>query len=139
MPTAAKMFSVGPILGFRPDFGLSEIYGFWVHFGGVGWAWLGWVGWILLDSELRAAFFGRRLVFRGLWATAGALLGGRKLLFRRVYFGFADLWPRFWVLDVPGGDIGIGIPCPASTVFEDDDDRRRRWPTTTMADDDERP
>ena len=38
------MFSVGPILGFQPDFGLSEIYGFWVHFGGVGWAGMGWVG-----------------------------------------------------------------------------------------------
>ena len=41
-----KMFSVGSILGFRPDFGLSEICGFGVHFGGVGWAGMGWVGWI---------------------------------------------------------------------------------------------
>ena len=80
---------------------------------GVGWAglgWVGWTGWIWLDFEFWAAFFGRRLVFRGLWATAGAFLGGRKLLFRQVYFGFGDLWPRFWDLDVPGGDIGIGIP-----------------------------
>ena len=132
------MFSVCSILGFRPDFGLSEICGFGVHFGGVGWAGMGWVGWIYLDSEFRAAVFGRKLVFRRLWATAGTFLGGGKLFLRRVYFGFGDLWPRFWELDVLGG-IGIGIPCFASTVFEDDDDRRRRWPTTAMADDDERP
>ena len=80
----------------------------------MGWAglgWVGWTGWIWLDFEFWAAVFGRRLVFRDLWATAGAFLGGRKLLFRRVYFGFGDLLPRFWDLDVPGGDIGIGIPC----------------------------
>ena len=85
------MFSVGPILGFRPDFVLSEIYGFWIHFGGVGWAGMGWVGRILLDFEFWAAVFGRRLVFRRLWATAGMFLCGRKLFLRWVNFGFADL------------------------------------------------
>ena len=70
------MFSIGPILGFRPDFGLSEIYRFGIHFGGVGWAGMGWVGRILLDFEFWAAVFGRRLVFRRLWATVGTFLCG---------------------------------------------------------------
>ena len=72
---------------------------------------MGWVGWIWLDFEFGAAVFGRRLVFRGLWATAGTFSGGQKLVLHRVYFGFGDLWPKFWDLDVLGGGIGIGIPC----------------------------
>ena len=78
------MFSVGLILGFPLDFGLSEIYGFWIHFGGVGSAAMGWVGPILLDFEFWAAVFGRRLVFRRLWATAGTFSCGRKLFLRRL-------------------------------------------------------
>ena len=97
------MFSVGPILGFWPDFGLCAICGFGVHFGGVRLAGMGWVGWIQLDSEFRAAVFGRKLVVHRLWATAGTFLGGRKLFLRRLHFGFGDFWPRFCELDVPGG------------------------------------
>ena len=78
------MFSVGLILGLRPDFGLSEIYEFWIHFGGVGWAGMGWVGRIQLDSEFWAAVSGRKLVFRRLWATAGTFLCSRKLFLRRL-------------------------------------------------------
>ena len=65
------MFFVGSILGFQPDFGPSEIYRIWIHFGGVGWVGMGWVGRVLLDFEFRAAVFGRKLVFRRLWDTAG--------------------------------------------------------------------
>ena len=73
--------------------------------------------------------------FSAVVAHGGYVLCVRKLFLRRAYFGFADLWPRFWDLDVPGG-IGIGIPCFASTGFdnaptEDDNGRGGQWPATT--------
>ena len=119
------MFSVGLILGLRPDFGLSEIYRFWVHFGGVGWAGMGWVGCIELDSEFRAAVFGQKLVFRRFWAMAGTFLCARKPFLRQL---ISDL--RISGLDsgilMYLGSIGIGIPRFAFTGFDNDDDRRRQ-------------
>ena len=116
----SKMFSVGPILGFRPDFGPSEICGFWGTFwrSGLGWDGLGWLD--LARFRVSGGCFRPKTGFS---SFVGTFLGGRKLILRWVYFGFGDLWPRFWELDVLGV-IGIGIPCFASTVFDNDNDRR---------------
>ena len=85
------MFSVGPILRFRPDLGLSDIEGFWVHFSGVGWAGIGWVGRILLDSEFRAGCFWPKTRFSSFVGYGGYVSMRPKTFPSSAYFGFADL------------------------------------------------
>ena len=97
------MFSVSPILGFRPDFGLSEIYGILGTFlrSRLGWAGLGWLD--LARFRVSGGCFRPKTGFSSFVGYGGYVFMRPKAFPSSAYFGFADLWPRFWDLDVPGG------------------------------------
>ena len=116
---AARFWDFGRILGFRrfTDFGYIS----------AEWAGLGWAG---LAGFSKIPSFGRLFsakdwffVVCGLgrvrfYAAGGFLL--RSLISDLRIYGLDS-----GILMYLGG-IGIGIPCFASTGFDDDDDRRRR-------------
>ena len=76
---------------------------------GLGWDGLGWLD--LARFRVSGGCFRPKTGFSSFVGYGGYVFMRPKAFPSSAYFGFADLWPRFWNLDVPGGDIGIGIPC----------------------------
>ena len=89
----------------------------------MGWDGLGWLD--LARFRVSGGCFRRKTGFSLFVGYGGYVFMRPKAFPSSACFGFADLWPRFWNLDVPGG-YRDKEPCFASTVSDNDDDRRRR-------------
>ena len=89
---SVRVWGFGRILGFLRFGDFGYILGEWA---GLGWAGLdGLAGFSWISSFGR--LFSAEDWFSGVCGPRRVhFLGGRKPLFRRVYFGFGDLWPRF--------------------------------------------